>query len=126
MTQGIFSLKKIKWRQAVSVFLAAMALLVVNAFSPGDRLQANAYESTPVPDNSYQLKLTAENIKARTVKDGEYLGDNAQHNLNKGLDKVRDNVNVDKLSQNTKNIVDSVQEKTNDVLNGTMKAEKNE
>jgi apolipoprotein N-acyltransferase len=126
MKQANFSLKKIKWRRAVSVLLTAIALLVINAFSPGDRLQANADDSTQVPDYSYQLKLTAENIKRHTENDGEYLGNNAQQNLNKAVDKARDNVNVDKLSQNTKKIVDSVQEKTNEVLNGTMKSEKNE
>ena len=109
-----------KLRQILSVLLLAIVLLIANAFSYEKQLQATALESQQIPDYSYQLKLTADNIKEATHKNGEFLPDNAMQNVEKQVDKLRDNINLDNpVSQSAKSFLNEAKAKTNDVLNST-------
>ena len=97
-------------RQTLSVFLAAITLLVVNAFTFNNHLLALAEDSNQVPEYSQQLQLTADNIKRYTENSsGEYLGDNAQYQIEKKIDQVRDQLNVDQpISEKVKGLADVV------------------
>lgn len=111
---------KINLRRILSVFLLAIALLIVNAFTYEKSFQATAQESQPIPDYSYQLKLTADNIKEATHKNGEFLPDNAMQNVEKKVDKLRDNINLDNpVSQGAKNFLNEAKAKTSEVLGAT-------
>ncbi|HEY9691535.1 MAG TPA: hypothetical protein V6D15_04990 [Oculatellaceae cyanobacterium] len=96
--------------QTMSVFLAVVTLLVVNAFTFNNHLLALAENSNQVPEYSQQLKLTADNIKRHTENSsGEYLGDNAQYQIEKKIEQVKDQLNVDKpISEKAKALADVV------------------
>jgi|GEM_PF-4709836 len=96
--------KRIKLRRIVQVCLLAITFFV---FGYGNYLQALAEDSTP--DYSYQLELTAENIKERTHQSGEFLPNNALQNVEKAVDEARDKLN---LKETTKEVNKQIQEKT--------------
>ena len=105
-----YLIENMKLRQTLSVFLAAITLLVVNAFTFNSHLLALAENPQKVPDYSLQLQLTADNIKRHTENSsGEYLGDNAQYQIEKKIDQARDQLNVDKpISEKAKDLTNLV------------------
>lgn len=120
MKPAISLIKKIKVRQIISIFLVALTFLALNTFSYNGNVQALAEDSTPVPDYSYQLKLTADNIKQSTEQSGEFLGNNSLQNAEKAVDNLRDNIKLDEpLAQTSKKILNRVQGKSNEQVNGT-------
>ena len=105
-----YLIKNMKLRQILSVFIAVITLLVANAFTFNNHLLALAQDSHQVPEYSQQLQLTADNIKRYTENSsGEYLGDNAQYQIEKKIDQVRDQLNVDQpISEKVKGLADVV------------------
>jgi hypothetical protein len=117
-------IKKNKLRQFIQVFFVAILFLAISAFSYSSDYQALAEEATSVPNYDFQLKLTAENIKEKTYKDGEFLPDNVQQKLNRTVDKIRDKINLDEpLPQKVRSLGEQVQEKTNSVLPNSLNKE---
>lgn len=94
----------------IRVLLAVVTLLVVNAFTFNNHLLALAEDSKQVPEYSQQLQLTADNIKRHTENSsGEYLGDNAQYQIEKKIDRVRDQLNVNQpISEKAKGLADVI------------------
>jgi hypothetical protein len=107
MNRAICLIKKIKLLQIISLVLLVFTLVA------GNHMQALADDSAPVPDYSYQLKLTADNIKQRTHKSGEYLPDNALQNVEKAVDNAREQINI---NETAKNLTDKVKEKASKVV----------
>lgn len=105
-----YLIENMKLRRILSVFMAAITLLVVNAFALNNHLLALAEDSPKVPEYSQQLQLTADNIKRHTENSsGKYLGDNAQYQIEKKIDQARAQLNVDKpISEKAKDLADLV------------------
>ncbi|MGB3208990.1 MAG: hypothetical protein WBB28_28705 [Crinalium sp.] len=115
MKLAIDFIKKISLRKVFNICLGVMALLIVNGFSYSTNLLALAEDTPPIPDHYLQLKLTAENIKHHTEKSsGEFLGDNAQYQVEKAIDRTRDQLSTDKpVTEKAKDLADLVTGKAN-------------
>ncbi|MBW4575343.1 MAG: hypothetical protein KME08_08670 [Aphanothece sp. CMT-3BRIN-NPC111] len=120
MKPAIALIKRIKLRQIISIFLVAITFLALNAFTDNGNVQALAEDSTPVPDYSYQLKLTADNIKRSTEQSGEFLGNNSLQKAEKAVDNLRDNIKLDEpLKETPKKFLNQVKNQSNELVNGT-------
>lgn len=137
MNRVISWLQTIKLRQVVTVFLAAIAFLVIPAFSYSTSAQAQA-ETLIAATDSYKVdSATVERIKQRAEDLGDSserpIGDTGLKNIRKLGENIPETVDLnarqgffsgDPNDLDKKNAVDAVQDQVKGAVEGTKRAVK--
>ena len=92
-------------RQIMIIFLVGITVLLFQAFSYSNTLQAQAESVTPEA-KSYQVNRNNTNIEDNKLK----------NNLKETVDNVRGKSNIYKGDSDKKDLVNSVQEKTEELV----------
>ena len=102
-------------RQIMIVFLVGITVFVIQAFSYSNTLQAQAEPVTPEA-TSYQVNRNDTNIEDNKLVQ-------PKNNLKETVDNVREKSNIDEGNSGKKDLVNSVQEKIEELVKPVTKKE---